>query len=378
MKMNNNKIKSVYVHIPFCDNICSYCDFCKFIKNDYCIDKYLLELNNEIIKIYKNDIIDTLYIGGGTPSCLNINQLEKLFNILKKFRLSKNIEFTFECNVESITKEKLELLYKNGVNRLSIGVQSFNSKILKYLGRNYNKEEIINKVKLAQKIGFNNINIDLIYATKYHTNKILLNDIYNIVKLDIQHISTYSLIIEPNTMLYIDSENNIDEEKDLKMYNLICEELDKNNFMHYEISNFSKEDYESKHNLTYWNNNNYYGFGLGASSYIGNIRSENTRSLNKYLSGLYIKESNNLDLNTIIENEFILGLRKIMGINKKYFYNKYKINVCDIEVVNKLVKEEKLIDNGLNIYINKNYLYISNEILLNFLDIDYIKIINKK
>ena len=378
MKINNNKVKSVYIHIPFCDNICSYCDFCKFFKTDLWIDKYLFELNNEIKKIYKNEIIDTLYIGGGTPSCLSLTQLKKLFNILKIFKFCKNIEFTFECNVESITREKLNFLYKKGVNRLSIGVQSFNEKVLKYLGRNYNRDDIINKISLVKEIGFNNINVDLIYATIYHTNKILLDDIYNIIKLDVQHVSTYSLIIEPNTKLYINNEKNIDEDIDLDQYNLICEELDKNNFIHYEISNFSKKGYESKHNLTYWNNNNYYGFGLGASSYIDNIRSENTRNINKYLDKKYIKESNTLSLNTIIENEFILGLRKVNGINKKDFYNKYNFNINDIDLVNKLIKEKKLIDDSLSIYINKKYLYVSNEILINFLDVDYVKISNKK
>ena len=361
-------IKSIYIHIPFCNTICSYCDFCKFLKNDEWIDKYLESLEKEIIDRYKNEIIETIYIGGGTPSCLNKEQLNKLFNIIKKINKSKDIEFTFECNIENITLEKLEILYKNGVNRLSIGVQTFNSKYLSFLNRNHTKEEINKKINLAKEIGFNNINIDLIYALPSQTLEDLSNDIDEFLKLDINHISTYSLIIEPNTRLYIKDYSNIDDNLDYEMYKLICNKLENNGYNHYEISNFSKEGYESKHNLTYWNNNEYYGFGLGASGYIDNIRYDNTRSFNNYINGNYIYESHKLDKKETIENEFILGLRKISGINKEIFKNKYNKDIKDIEIVNKLIKENKLLEDEKNIYINKDYIYVSNDILLEFIN----------
>lgn len=361
-------IKSVYIHIPFCDSICSYCDFCKFIKNSEWIDKYLIALEKEIKSRYKEEQLDTLYIGGGTPSCLNLEQLNKLFEILKIFKKSKKLEFTFECNIENITEEKLKLLYDNGVNRLSIGIQTFNQKYLKFLNRNHKKEDIGNKINLAKKIGFKNINIDLIYGLPNQTLEELSNDIEEFLKLDISHISTYSLIIEPNTKVFIDDYKNIDEDLDYEMYKLICYKLKNNGYNHYEISNFSKNGYESKHNLTYWNNNEYYGFGLGGSGYIDNVRYDNTRSFNKYLSGEYVKESHKLSIEETIENEFILGFRKINGINKEIFKNKYNKNLKDIEIVNKLLKENKLLENEKNIYINPEYIYVSNNILVEFID----------
>jgi len=361
-------IKSVYIHIPFCDSICSYCDFCKYLKNDEWINNYLNSLEKEINEKYKGEIIETIYIGGGTPSCLNINQLTKLFNIIKVFNKSINLEFTFECNIENITEEKLKLLYENGVNRLSIGIQTFNEKFLKYLNRNHNKETIKEKIKLAKRIGFNNINIDLIYALKDESIEDLKEDLNNFLKLDINHISTYSLIIEPHTTLYISNQENISEDLDYEMYNTIIKTLEKQGYKHYEISNFAKEGYESKHNLTYWNNNEYYGFGVGASGYINNIRYDNTRSINKYLLGNYVLESHKLDIKETIENEFILGLRKIDGINKLNFYNKYNIDIKSIDKVKKLLKEAKLLENKKNIYINPKYIYTSNDILIEFID----------
>lgn len=330
-------MKSAYIHIPFCKTICSYCDFCKMFYNEELVDIYLLELEKEIKENYKGETLETLYIGGGTPSSLNVKQLNKLLNIIKIFKLEENYEFTVECNIESITKETLELLYKNKVNRLSIGIQTFNEKYLKFLNRNHTKKEILKKINIAKNLGFENINIDLMYAFPNETLKELEEDIDEFLKLNVEHISTYSLIIEPHTKLYIDKIKNIDEDLDRKMYDLICKKLKENNYNHYEISNFSKENYESKHNLTYWNNNNYYGFGCGASGYIDNIRYDNTRNIQEYIKENYVKNKEILSKNIEIENEFILGLRKIKGINIDEFNKKYD-NIFKYGVVNRLIK----------------------------------------
>src|SRR5574344_576493 len=165
-------ITSAYIHIPFCDNICSYCDFCKLFYNEELVNSYLNSLDNEIKSVYNNESLKTIYIGGGTPSSLSIEKLKKLFNILSQFKINKKYEYTFECNIENITEEKLKLLKENKVNRLSIGVQSFNQNNLDILERKYNKKDILNKLNLAKKY-FNNINIDLIYAVPNQT----LNDL---------------------------------------------------------------------------------------------------------------------------------------------------------------------------------------------------------
>lgn len=363
---------SVYIHIPFCSSICTYCDFAKLYYNPIWVNNYLDSLQNEIKENYKNEVIQTLYIGGGTPSSLNIEELKKLFNILKLFKLDTNYEYTIECNIENLTKEKAILFKNNNINRISIGVQTFNPKYLKFLGRNHTKEEVINKISMLKELGFDNINIDLMYAFPGETLEELTKDIDEYLKLNINHISTYSLIIEPNTIIYNKGIKNIDEDMDADMYNLINKKLSK--YHHYEISNFAIKGYESKHNLVYWNNKEYYGFGLGASGYINNIRYTNTRDINKYIKGNYQREEETLDINETIENEFILGLRKIEGINKQDFNNKYNIDINKIDIVKKLIKENKLIDNGINIYINYDMIYISNSILCEFIGGNYGKI----
>ncbi len=358
--------KAVYIHIPFCASICTYCDFAKVLKNEKWIDAYLKALKQEIKINYQGEIINTLYIGGGTPSTLSLQQLETLFNILKIFKLSKNVEITLEANVEDLTQEKLEFL-KNKINRLSIGVQSFDDKILKLLGRKrVDKSNLI----LAKKY-FNNINVDLMYGFNEENLDILKEDINMLLNLDIPHISTYSLILEPHTKLYIDNYQLLDDSTENERY--IEKTLTKHGYIHYEISNYAKKDFASKHNLTYWNNDNYYGFGLGSSGYLKDERYENENNLMKYLNGTFIKEKHKLTKLETIQNEFILGFRKLKGINKNIFKDKYGLDIKDIKVIDELLKQSFLKENNNYIFINHKYLYLSNEILVKFLDNDLLK-----
>ena len=208
------------------------------------------------------------------------------------------------------------------------------------------------------------------YGFKSQTILDLKEDLEKIIKLKPAHISTYSLIIEPNTLFYINKYNKIDEDLDRKMYDHIIKVLKQNGYNHYEISNFAKEKFESRHNLVYWNNENYYGFGLGASGYLKNTRYENTRSLTNYLNGKYIMNKHKLTQNETIQNEFMLGFRKVNGINKIEFKEKYNINIDDIKEIKELLKLNLLLENQTNIYINPNYLYTSNEILIRLIDLD--------
>lgn len=357
-------VKSAYIHIPFCNNICSYCDFCKLLYNKNFVKKYLDALEKEITNNYKNEILDTIYVGGGTPSSLSVSELNKLFSIIKIFKLSKEYEFTFEVNIEDITEEKLEILKENKVNRLSVGIESFNDKYLKYLGRNYTSDIINEKVELAKKY-FDNINVDLMYALKNESLDDLEEDIDKILKLDIKHISCYSLIIEKNTKLYIDNTKYISDDLDSDMYNLIDKKLE-NKYHRYEVSNYSITSYESRHNLTYWKNNEYYGFGLGAAGYIDNIRYTNTRNLSKYISGSYERQEEVLTKEDKIKYEFILGLRLTSGINKDNFNKKCGININEIEIIKELINKGLLIDDKIKIYVPKKYFYVLNDILVNF------------
>ena len=362
-------IKSAYIHIPFCNNICSYCDFCKMYYNEQLIDKYLKELKEEIKVSYNNDILDTIYIGGGTPSSLNEKQLIELFDILKILKRNRNIEFTIECNFDSITHQKLDLFKKVGINRLSFGLESLNKNNLEILDRTISKEKVIDTINYCNKIGLTNINIDLMYAIKNETLEILQEDINFIKTLDITHISTYSLIIEKNTKLYIKKYDYIDEDLDRKMYDLICHEL--KDFDHYEISNFAKKkEYRSKHNLTYWKNLEYYGFGLGSSGYEGNVRYEKTRSINKYLNHDYIKDNGIEILNKKekIYYEIILNLRTKEGINLIDFKKKYKKELDFYYNYKDLLDKKYLVKKNNYIFIPEKLYYTSNTIIIKLLE----------
>lgn len=357
---------SAYIHIPFCDNICTYCDFCKRYNYDEVIDKYLWALENDIKDNYHGELLKTIYIGGGTPSCLNKNSLIKLMKIIKLLKFDSEYEFTFECNPESITEEKLIILKNNGVNRISIGVESTNDKYLKYLGRNHDFKMVKEKIKLIKKY-FNNINVDLIYALLNETINDLKKDLEKIIKLDVNHISTYSLEIHDNTILGIKKIKPINEDVDSEMYNIICNYLKEHGFNHYEISNFCKNNTYSRHNLVYWKNKEYYGFGLGASGYVNNIRYDNTRSMYKYIKNIRILGKEELSLNDKISYELILGFRLINGINKNEFKEKYNQELIDQYNIKELIKKGYLIDDGLNIKISDDKIYIENSILENFI-----------
>lgn len=357
-------VKSCYIHIPFCEKICAYCDFCKMFYNEKKVDQYLDELEAEVQSLYNDEKLETIYIGGGTPSCLSFDQLGRLFQITEVFNKSNNIEFTIECNFSNTTKEKLELFKKYGVNRLSFGIETLNQKQLELLERDEKKEIICNVIKMAREIGFNNINVDLMYALPDESIEDLKKDLEFIYSLNIEHVSCYSLIIEEHTKLDINKIKNISEDIDYEMYMTICDSMKRHGFKHYEISNYAKEGFESRHNTVYWENKEYYGFGLGASGYIGNRRVSNTGSLNKYLEGNYLLEEEILEKEDLVYYEIILNLRKDNGINLDELYSKYKVRI-EYEELEKLglicVCNDRL-------YIPEEKWYISNDIMIRLLE----------
>ncbi len=357
-------MKSVYIHIPFCKTICSYCDFCKMFYNPKWVYDYLISLKNEITDRYMGEEMSTIYIGGGTPSCLSEKELEYLLKITQIFKKEKNCEFTVECNLNDITKEKLELLKTYGVNRLSIGIESFNEKKLILMGRNHTFESAKEKIALARSLGFTNINIDLIYGFYTETKKDLKEDIKKVLKLNPEHISTYSLILSEHTLLYVNKVKPIEDEVDREFYDEICHLLKKKKYQHYEVSNFAKKNYESRHNLNYWNNREYYGFGLGASGYIDLIRYTNTLNLTKYLNQEYDGKKELLTKEDQMDNEMMLGLRKTQGINLQEFKQKYQKELSECYPIAPLMKNKELkIKNGY-LFINPDKLYVMNEILI--------------
>lgn len=361
-------MKNCYIHIPFCSKICSYCDFCKMFYNKKFVSDYLEALDREIYDVYRGEELETIYIGGGTPSSLDISELKKLFSTLEMFNCSKNLEFTIECNIENTDEEKIKLFSEVGINRISFGVESFNKKNLSLLERESSYEKVVELVKLCRKYGINNINVDLMYALPDEDIEVLRKDLEMIFSLDVEHISTYSLIIEYHTKLSINGIKNISEDLDSEMYDVICNEMKNHGYSHYEISNFCKKGYESRHNLCYWNNKSYYGFGLGASGYIDNRRYSNTRSLNEYIDGNIILEEDYLTDDDIMEYEVILNLRKKEGISLNDFYSKYEVNFSDVFDYKYLVDKKLLILENNHLYIPEDKWYISNEIIVKLLE----------
>ena len=359
-------VKSAYIHIPFCESICAYCDFCKFLYNNEWVDRYLKELKKEIELNYKGEDLKTIYIGGGTPSSLNLKQLKLLLDICSVFKKTKNYEYTVEVNIENINEEKAILLKEYGVNRLSVGVETFNSKLLKVIERRHTKDMVLSKVLMLKKY-FDNINIDLMYALPNETLSDVKSDLASFLSLDVPHISLYSLIIEQHTKFSVKKIEYIDEDLDYEMYKYINKVLKENGYIHYETSNYAKDGFQSMHNLTYWHNLEYYGFGIGASGYLNNVRYENTHSINNYLSGNYVMDSHELSKLESMQNFVILGLRMIEGISLSEFKERYNQDLEDVFEIREMLEDGRLEINNNRLFINDKYTYLANEILINFI-----------
>jgi len=364
-------IKHTYIHIPFCKKICSYCDFCKVLYNEELVDRYLNSLKEEINSIYNGEYQETIYIGGGTPSSLNIKEINKLFDIIDKFYKDENTEITFECNFDSITKSKLDLLKQRGVNRISFGLETTNQEICKKINRTLDLNSVKKIIDYSKEIGLNNINIDLMYGFDNTNLENLKQDLDFLLGLDVVHISTYSLEIHENTSFYIKNEKRIDEELDREMYDYIHDYLEKNGYSHYEISNFSKKGHESKHNNCYWKNEHYYGFGVGASSYIKNKRITNSKSITSYLNNDIKKEIEELTKKDEMVYELILGLRLKEGIDIDDFYKRYNVSIYDIFETEKLINKKLITIENNRIKIPFNNWYTINSILVEFLEVNY-------
>ncbi len=378
---DNNKILGLYIHIPFCDHICSYCDFNKMIAKNEKKEKYISSLIKEAEhKINNFKDLKSIYIGGGTPSSLSFDLMERLLNKLSQLiNLNQIREFTMEMNPNDITddniKKWIDLFNKYHINRLSLGIQSFNNKKLVYLKRNHNKKIAIHALDLLHNNNFDNINCDLIYGFKKDKYKNIIKDMKIAIKHHVKHISYYSLILEEKTILYDlfkkGNEIEMDEDKEADIYNKIYKYLSKKHFMRYEISNFSIPGYESYHNLLTWNNLHYEAIGISASSYIENKRITNIKKIDEYINYVnknefdkIIKEFNILSKEDIIYEALILGLRKNNGINLNDFKLRYSEDLLSYYPnINHLINENILEINDGNLRIVCDKIYLENAII---------------
>lgn len=324
-------VEGIYIHIPFCLNKCRYCDFLSFKSDNLNQDRYTEAVLKEI-DLYELEGLRTIYFGGGTPSLLSIDNLKK---ILSKFDLNKIEEITLEVNPKTVTKDKLIKIKELGINRLSIGIQSFNNRLLELLGRKHNIEEGKEVYNWAREVGFENISLDLMFSLPTQTIEDLNYDLDEIFRLYPEHISIYSLIWEEGTDFYaklLKGElKETDNEVEAKMYELIIERCKSRGYRHYEISNFALEGKEAIHNSNYWRNKEYIGIGLGASGYYRGERYENYRDFHKYYEsiGKKVKPISNFEIVSKIEEiesyKYMLGLRLLIegvevGATKKNIF----------------------------------------------------------
>lgn len=372
---------SLYIHIPFCAQKCLYCDFPSFARKDHLRKAYIEALNKEIISLrekHNNLEINTIFIGGGTPSVLEADELECLLKEVAKLNMAKDIEYSMECNPGNLTEEKLEVMKKYGVNRISMGLQAKQDNLLKGLGRIHNYKTFKENFLLAKKVGFNNINVDLMFGLPNQRLNEWEETLREIISLEPAHISAYSLIIEEGTAFYNLYENDKlklpTEEEERKMYHLAKKILEENGFNQYEISNYAKEGKECRHNLAYWNMDNWIGVGSAAASYINEKRIKNISSVEEYINsinekGEAVEEIITNSKNDNMEEFMFMGLRKINGIDENEFKKRFSMNINDVygEILNKYIDEGLLIRESGRIFLSEKGIEISNIIMADFL-----------
>jgi oxygen-independent coproporphyrinogen-3 oxidase len=342
------------------------------------MDEYIDALNKEILQKAKNYSINSIFIGGGTPSYLNELSLQKLLVTLNKLNLKQNIEFTVECNPGTLNKSNLNIMKKYNVNRISMGLQSTKNSVLKEIGRIHSYEEFRNNYFLARECGFDNINVDLMFGLPNQTLADWKESLEEVAKLELSHISAYSLIIEEGTPFYNlyekDKLNLPDEDMERLMYLTTKEVLNKYSYHQYEISNFSKVGKECFHNKVYWKCNEYMGLGVSSSSFIDKKRIKNIDNIEKYIIKInkdenVIDEIYTNDINDDMEEFIFMGLRMIEGIEINEFKERFNKNIYEVygEIIEKNIKRQLLICTSDRLFLSSKGIEISNYVMSDFI-----------
>ncbi|MBC1736526.1 radical SAM family heme chaperone HemW [Listeria seeligeri] len=379
---NARNTSAVYIHIPFCEHICYYCDFNKVFLEGQPVDEYvdLLIREMQITAMNKQmEPIDTVFVGGGTPTTLNEAQIAKLCTAIQGiFPMKEEVEFSFEANPGDLSVAKVQTMKDYGVNRISMGVQSFNNDLLKKIGRIHTVKDVYQSVENMRTVGFENVSIDLIFSLPGQTEADFQDTLNQALALDLPHYSAYSLIIEPKTIFYnLMQKGKLflpGQDAEANMYDLLLVEMEKYGRKQYEISNFAKEGFESKHNITYWSNEHYYGFGAGAHGYIGNTRYSNFGPIKKYMEPLQenklpVFQQKELTLKEKMEEEMFLGLRKVSGVSKAGFQRKFgqDLDATFQNAIQKTMAKGWLENNEENVALTRNGRFLGNNVFQEFL-----------
>lgn len=375
--------QAVYIHIPFCNRICPYCDFTKYVLKGQPVMQYLEALKKEMeVTVHTNPpkIIKTIFVGGGTPTTLNKEQMIFLLQSIQQYFQAQPelLEYTMEANPECINEEKLRVMKEGGINRLSFGVQTFEPSLLKKIGRMHTPEQVFEAIHLAKKAGFENISIDLMFGLPHQTIAMFEKTLEIAFSLGIQHFSAYSLKIEEGTFFHSLYEKDKlllpNEEEESVMYEILMDQMSRHGYNQYEISNFALPGYESKHNLTYWRNNEYYGLGAGAHGYVQGVRHVNAASLDEYLlkvkeQGFAFVERHSVSQKEAMEDMMIMGLRTKHGVSKELFVEQYGVQIEKIygTELKELVEKGLLETDESRFYLSQRGIFLGNEVFAHFL-----------
>lgn len=376
-------MRGIYIHIPFCHQICHYCDFNKVFFENQPVDEYIESINQELttLKLNGTDFsqVETVFFGGGTPTALTAKQLERLLEIVHNhIDVSKLSEFSTEANPDELTIDKLSVLKNAQVNRLSIGIQSFDPDLLKKIGRSHSPKQAIDVVENARKSGFDNISIDLIYALPGQTQAQWDATLDQALALELPHYSGYSLIIEPKTVFYnLMNKGRLPlpgEDEETIMFSKLIDRMQQSGLHQYEISNFSHVGKESIHNKIYWENDEYAGIGAGAHGYIDGIRYANIAPLKRYMEHTATGELPRIEINKVtaqesMEEEMFLGLRKTEGVSAKHFAEKFETTLDEKygKVIQELIEKDLLVQQGDIVKLTHNGIFKGNEAFQRFL-----------
>ncbi|WP_249705049.1 radical SAM family heme chaperone HemW [Bacillus zhangzhouensis] len=376
-------MKAAYIHIPFCEHICHYCDFNKFFIKTQPVDEYLATLEKEMqhtIEQKGEQELKTIFIGGGTPTSLTVSQLDQLMDSIHRvLKPTKNlIEFAVEANPDELSLDKLHVLKSAGVNRLSFGVQTFEDDLLKKIGRVHQQKDVLTSFERARAVGFDNISLDLMFGLPHQEKHHVMNSLETAFSLGAEHYSVYSLIVEPKTVFYnLMQKGKLHlppQEREAEMYELVMDEMERHGLKQYEISNYAKPGFESQHNLTYWSNEGYFGFGAGAHGYVDGIRNVNAGPVKHYLelieqTGFPYKETHQVTKAEQIEEEMFLGLRKIEGVKSTHFQAKYGAmpEALFSTVLEELEEKGLIVQDDIGIRLTRKGKLLGNEVFQAFL-----------
>ncbi|MBC2368005.1 oxygen-independent coproporphyrinogen III oxidase [Listeria booriae] len=373
---------AVYIHIPFCEHICYYCDFNKVFLEGQPVDEYVDLLIKEMEMVTERHTmspVETVFVGGGTPTTLTEAQLAKLCSAISRlFPMTENAEFSFEANPGDLSISKLQVMKDYGVNRLSMGVQSFNNELLKKIGRIHTVDDVYQSVNNAKQVGFENVSIDLIFSLPGQTEADFEDTLTKALYLDLPHYSAYSLIIEPKTIFYnLMQKGKLilpGEDAEANMYEKLMSTMEKHGRKQYEISNFAKPGYESRHNIVYWSNEHYFGFGAGAHGYVGETRYANYGPLKKYMQPLQngdlpTFQQKELSLKEKMEEEMFLGLRKVAGIDKAHFQAKFgqSLDATFANAIDKTIEKGWLESTPKSVRLTRRGRFLGNNVFQEFL-----------